>query len=60
MYGTTPGFYLLVGLDWQGEVPKGITRIFRSSTSTGLVAPRVAQNDTPEDKRANNPSCRGS
>jgi hypothetical protein len=52
MYGTTPGFYLLVGPNWKGEVPKGITRVFRSTTSTGLVAPRVAQNDTPEDKRA--------
>lgn len=23
MYGTTPGFYLLVGPNWHGEVPKG-------------------------------------
>jgi hypothetical protein len=52
MYGTTPGFYLLVGPDWKGEVPKGITKVFRSSTNTGLVAPRVAQGDTPDDKRA--------
>jgi hypothetical protein len=52
MYGATPGFYLLVGPNWNGEVPKGITKVFRSSTNTGLVAPRVAQNDTPEDKRA--------
>jgi hypothetical protein len=52
MYNTTPGFYLLVGPGWNGEMPKGITRVFRSSTSTGLVAPRVAQDDTPEDKRA--------
>jgi hypothetical protein len=52
MYGTTPGFYLLIGPNWKGEVPKGITRVFRASTNTGLVAPRVAQNDTPEDKRA--------
>jgi hypothetical protein len=52
MYNTTPGFYLLVGPGWNGEVPKGITGVFRSSTSTGLVAPRVAQDDTPEDKRA--------
>jgi hypothetical protein len=52
MYNTTPGFYRLVGPGWNGEVPKGITRVFRSSTSTGLVAPRVAQDDTPEDKRA--------
>jgi hypothetical protein len=52
MYGTTPGFYLLAGPDWQGEVPKGITRVFRASSRTGLVAPRVFQDDTPEDKRA--------
>ena len=52
MYGTTPGFYLLVGPDWKGEVPKGITKVFRSSTNTGLAAPRVAQDDTAEDKRA--------
>jgi hypothetical protein len=49
MYGTTPGFYLLVGPGWQSEVPQGIAKVFRSSSSTGLVAPRVAQNDTPED-----------
>ena len=52
MYNTTPGFYLLVGPDWHGEVPRGITRVFQSSTNTGLVGPRIAQNDTPEDKRA--------
>jgi hypothetical protein len=52
MYNTTPGFYLLVGPDWQGEVPSGVTRIFRSPTNTGIVAPRIAQDDTPEDKKA--------
>lgn len=52
MYGTKPGFYLLVGPGWHGEVPKGITRVFRSSTHTGLVAPRIAQDDDPEDKKA--------
>jgi hypothetical protein len=52
MYGTTPGFYFLVGPNWNGEVPKGITRVFRASSNTGLIAPRIAQNDTPEDKRA--------
>jgi hypothetical protein len=35
MYGTTPGFYLLVGPDWRGEVPKNITRVFRATTNTG-------------------------
>jgi hypothetical protein len=52
MYATAPGFYLLVGPDWHGEVPKGITKVFRSPTSTGAVFPRVFQDDTPEDKRA--------
>ena len=52
MYGTTPGFYLLVGPNWQGSVPKGITKVFRSPTNTGFVAPRVFQDDTPEDKKA--------
>lgn len=52
MYGTLPGFYLLVGPNWNSEVPKGITRVFRASSNTALIAPRVAQNDTPEDKRA--------
>jgi hypothetical protein len=52
MYNTTPGFYLLVGPNWQGETPKGITKVFRSSTNTALVAPRIAQDDTPEDKKA--------
>src|SRR5215831_11011391 len=52
MYGTTPGFYLLVGPNWQGEVPKGITAVFRSSSNTGFCAPRVFQDDTPQDKKA--------
>lgn len=52
MYGTTPGFYLLVGPNWHGEVPKGVNRVFRSTTNTGFCAPRVFQDDTPEDKRA--------
>ncbi len=52
MYGTTPGFYLLVGPNWRGDIPKGINKVFRSPTNTGFAAPRVFQDDTPEDKRA--------
>jgi hypothetical protein len=52
MYGTKTGFYLLVGPDWQGEVPKGITKVFRSSSNTGIVGPRIFQDNTPEDKQA--------
>jgi hypothetical protein len=52
MYGTKPGFYLLVGPHWRGESPAGITNIFRSTTNSGYVCPRVFQDDTPEDKSA--------
>jgi hypothetical protein len=52
MYGTTPGFYLLVGPDWRGELPKGITKVFRCPSNTGFVAPRVFQDDTKQDKQA--------
>lgn len=52
MYGSKPGFYLLAGPNWSGEVPKGITKVFRCSSNTGLIAPRIFQDDTPEDKRA--------
>ena len=52
MYATTPGFYLLVGPNWRGDVSKGITKVFRSTTNTGFSAPRVFQDDTAEDKKA--------
>jgi hypothetical protein len=52
LYGTRPGFYLLAGPNWKGEVPKGISRVFRSPSSTGIVVPRVFQDDTPQDKLA--------
>ncbi|WP_084679208.1 DUF1254 domain-containing protein [Flavobacterium reichenbachii] len=52
MYGTKPGFYLLTGPNWKGEVPKGITKTFRSKTGTAFIVPRVFQDDTPEDKAA--------
>jgi hypothetical protein len=52
MYGTKPGFYLLVGPNWKGTVPKGISGVFRSPTSAGMVIPRVFMDDTPEDRQA--------
>ena len=58
MHATTPGFYLLVGPSWKGEVPKGITKVFRSSTNSGLVGPRVFMDDTPEDRQAVQPVLR--
>jgi hypothetical protein len=59
MYGTRPGFYLLVGPHWQGnDLPNGITGAFHCSTNTGIVIPRVFQDDTPADKQAVQPPLR--
>jgi hypothetical protein len=52
MYGTQPGFYLVVGPAWKGAVPEGITAVFRSPTNLGYVVPRVFQDDHPADKEA--------
>jgi hypothetical protein len=52
MYATTPGFYLLVGPEWDDEVPAGVTRVFRCPSSTGLVGPRIFMDDTDEDRAA--------
>src|SRR5215467_11853657 len=51
-YNSNPGFYLLVGPNWKGLKPSGITEIIRCSTSLANVIPRVFQDDTPEDKKA--------
>lgn len=59
MYGTKPGFYLLVGPDWKGSVPKGITKVFRARSNTGVVIPRVFQDDTAADKQAVQASLAG-
>jgi hypothetical protein len=55
MYASQPGFYLFAGPDWQGDVPKGITKAFRSSTRTGYVIPRVFMDDTAADRAAIQP-----
>jgi hypothetical protein len=54
-YGTKPGFYLVVGPEWKGDVPAGITGVLHSSTDLVAVFPRVFQDDTPEDKAAIQP-----
>ncbi|WJF90514.1 DUF1254 domain-containing protein [Paraburkholderia bonniea] len=52
MYGTKPGFYLLVGPTWKGQTPPGIKAVFRSSTRVGTLLPRVFMDDTAEDRKA--------
>ena len=54
-YGTKPGFYLMVGPNWKGETPAGITAVVRSSTSLAFAAPRVFMDDTAEDHTAIQP-----
>jgi hypothetical protein len=54
-YGTKPGFYLLVGPNWESEVPEGITAVIRSSTELGMIIPRAFMDDTDEDRAAIQP-----
>ena len=54
-YETKPGFYLLVGPNWKGEVPKGITGVVRSSTEFTFAGPRIFLNDTDKDRAAIQP-----
>jgi hypothetical protein len=51
-YGTKPGFYMIVGPNWKGKVPKGVTAAVRSSTDLVFVVPRVFKEATPEDTAA--------
>jgi hypothetical protein len=51
-YGTRPGFYLLVGPEWRGQVPPGITQVFRSATELANIVPRIFMDDTAEDRVA--------
>ncbi len=59
MYGTKKGFYLLAGPGWSGEKPKGIAKVFRSSTNVGFLIPRIFREDTAEDEAAIQPLIRG-
>ncbi|WP_321949031.1 DUF1254 domain-containing protein [Paraburkholderia sp. J10-1] len=54
-YQSRHGFYLLVGPNWKGSKPSGITEIIRCPTALANAIPRVFQNDTPEDKQAIQP-----
>ncbi|MFO1209646.1 MAG: DUF1254 domain-containing protein [Amaricoccus sp.] len=54
-YGTKPGFYLLAGPNWKGDVPEGIAGVARSPTSLANIAPRIFQNDTDADRAAIQP-----
>jgi hypothetical protein len=54
-YNSKPGFYLLAGPNWRGQVPAGITEVMRSPTELANAIPRIFLNDTPEDRAAIRP-----
>jgi hypothetical protein len=54
-YGTKPGFYLMVGPNWKGDTPPGITAVVRSSTRFAFAVPRIFMDDTAEDHTAIQP-----
>ncbi len=49
MYDSKPGFYMLVGPNWKGDISKGIEKVFRYKTNTAFVVPRVFMSDDPQD-----------
>jgi hypothetical protein len=54
-YGSKPGFYMIVGRNWKGEVPAGITDLVRSPTDLMFAIPRIQMDDTAEDRKAIQP-----
>jgi hypothetical protein len=54
-YGTAPGFHLLVGPNWHGDVPDGVLSVSRCPTPRANIIPRVFMDDTPEDRDAVQP-----
>jgi hypothetical protein len=51
-YATKPGFYLLVGPNWDGQKPAGIQAVIRSPTTLAAAIPRVFMDDSSEDRSA--------
>lgn len=54
-YRTAPGMYVLAGPDWNGEMPDGITAVYRCPTNIAACFPRIFQDDTDADRRAIQP-----
>lgn len=51
-YGTKPGNYLVVGPNWKGTVPEGITQVIKSPTELVAAGPRTFMDDSAEDRKA--------
>ncbi|WP_394562091.1 DUF1254 domain-containing protein [Aquipseudomonas alcaligenes] len=50
-----PGFYLVVGPDWQGEKPAGVVEVLRAPTNLAWLVPRIFMDDTATDREAIQP-----
>ena len=46
---------MIVGPNWKGETPSGISGVVRSTTNFAAKMPRIFLNDTPEDQAAIQP-----
>jgi hypothetical protein len=55
-YGTKPGFYMVVGPNWKGATPDGISGLVRSSTDFAVTMPRIFITDSPEDQQSVQPA----
>jgi hypothetical protein len=55
MYNTTPGFYLLVGPNWNGGVPKGITKVFRRRLAPASSVPASSWTTRPRTDERSKP-----
>ncbi|WP_208642938.1 DUF1254 domain-containing protein [Rahnella woolbedingensis] len=51
-YGTKPGNYLVVGPNWKGTVPAGITAVIHAPMDLVGMGPRVFVNDDKADQDA--------
>jgi hypothetical protein len=59
MYGPDPAS-VLAGPDWDGEVPKGIARVFSSAANSSIVIPRVFSRTQPKTQRPSSRSTTAS
>jgi hypothetical protein len=59
MYGTQPGFYLVVGPGWQGAAPEGFEGVLRCPTRHAFCIPRVFVSAREGDREAAAASVRG-
>lgn len=51
-YGTNPGFYLVVGPNWDAERPDGVEAVITAPTPLANAVPRIFMDDTAEDRKA--------